>query len=128
LIEEPPQSWGRSPVDTEKRRLGDLLKAITLLKRHGLHATSVVGAYHARRVAPLMAHALLLYQMTSAASLEGIVLFLKPLHNSKIEQRIRETMEVNVATFEFLILGHPVMCPEPGFIKMVCFFPVSFLG
>jgi hypothetical protein len=45
----------------EQRKLGDLLKAITLLKYHGLHATSVVGAYHARRVAPLMTHVLPLY-------------------------------------------------------------------
>jgi hypothetical protein len=41
----------------EKRRLGDLLKAIALLKRHGLHAIGVIRAYHARRVAPLMARA-----------------------------------------------------------------------
>jgi hypothetical protein len=48
-IEEPPESWGWGPVDMDKRRLGDLLKAIVLLKRHNLHATGVVGAYHARR-------------------------------------------------------------------------------
>jgi hypothetical protein len=49
------------PVDMEKRRLDDLLKAIMLLKHHGLHTVSVVGAYHARRVASLMARTLLLY-------------------------------------------------------------------
>jgi hypothetical protein len=32
LIEEPLQSWGWGPIDKEKRRLGDLLKAIVLLK------------------------------------------------------------------------------------------------
>jgi hypothetical protein len=47
---------------------------MTLLKRHDLHATGVVGAYHARRVAPLMVRALPLYRMTPEASLEGTVL------------------------------------------------------
>jgi hypothetical protein len=58
------------------------------LKRHGLHATDVVGAYHTRRVVPLMARMLSLYQMTPAASLEEMVLSQEPLRNSKIEQRI----------------------------------------
>jgi hypothetical protein len=74
LIEEPLESWGWGPVDAEKRRLGDLLKAIALLKLHDLHAIGVVRAYHARRVAPLMACVLLLYQMTPEASLERMVL------------------------------------------------------
>jgi hypothetical protein len=51
------------------------------------------------------------------------VLSREPLHNSEIEQRMREAMEVNTITFEFLILGHLEMRLEPGFIKMVCFFP-----
>jgi hypothetical protein len=59
------------PVNKEKRRLGDLLKAITLLMRHGLHTTGIVGAYHATRVVPLMARALLLHQMMPVALLEG---------------------------------------------------------
>jgi hypothetical protein len=29
-------------------------------------------------------------------------------------------MEMDAARFEFPMSGHPVMCPEPGFIKMVC--------
>jgi hypothetical protein len=74
LIEKSLESWGWGPVNVEKRRLGDLLKAIALLKRHGLHSTSIVEAYHARRVAPRMARALLLYWMTPEASLEGTML------------------------------------------------------
>jgi hypothetical protein len=58
---------------------------MTLLKRHDLHATGVVGAYHARRVAPLMVRALPLYRMTPEASLEGTVLSWELLHNSEIE-------------------------------------------
>jgi hypothetical protein len=29
-------------------------------------------------------------------------------------------MEMDAARFEFPMSRHPVMCPEPGFIKMVC--------
>jgi hypothetical protein len=88
LIKEPPESWGWGPIDAKKRRLGDLLKAIALLKRHGLHATSVVRAYRVRRVAPLMARVLWLYYMMPEVSLEGMVLSREPLRNSKIEHHI----------------------------------------
>jgi hypothetical protein len=54
-----------------------------------------------------MARALLLYQMTPEAPLEGMVLSKEPLHNSKIKQRIREAMEVDAARFEFLIPDIP---------------------
>jgi hypothetical protein len=108
----------------EKRRLGDLLKAVTLLKHHGLHATGITEAYHARRVAPLMVHMLSLYQMALTASLEGTMLSRELLHNSEIEQCILEAMEVNVVTFKFPITGHPVVRPDLSFIEMVCFFLV----
>jgi hypothetical protein len=45
LIEEPPQSWRWGPINKEKMRLGDLLKAIVLLKHHDLHA---IGSERAR--------------------------------------------------------------------------------
>ena len=48
--------------------------AIVFLKSHGLHRTSVIGAYHAMRVALLMARALSLYGMTPGAQLDGTVL------------------------------------------------------
>jgi hypothetical protein len=73
-----------------------------------------------------MVHALPLHQMTPVASLEGTVVSWESLHNSEIEQCIQEAMEVNIITFEFPILGHPVMLSEPGFIEMVCLFPISF--
>ena len=40
------------------------LKAITFLKTHGLQGSDIIGGYHARRVAPLMARVLPLYGMT----------------------------------------------------------------
>jgi hypothetical protein len=112
----------------EKRRMGDLLKAIALLKHHNPRATDVVRVYHVRSVAPLMVRALSLYRMTPEASLEGTVLSREPLYNSEIEQRIWEAMEVDVIRFKFLILGHPVMRLEPNFIEMVCLSFVSLFG
>jgi hypothetical protein len=44
LIEEPWESWGWDPIDAKKRRLGDLLKAIMLLKCHGLHCTTMASS------------------------------------------------------------------------------------
>jgi hypothetical protein len=67
LIEEAPQVWGWGPPEKEKKRIHDHLTTITLLKQHGLHGTGVIRAYHARRVAPLMARALPLYEMTPGA-------------------------------------------------------------
>jgi hypothetical protein len=69
--------------------------------------TSVIGAYHVRRVMLLMARALLLYRMTLGAQLDGTMLARGPLHNSEIVQRIKEAMEESDATFP--ILGHPAM-------------------
>jgi hypothetical protein len=33
---------------------------------------------------------------------------------------------VPIDTFKFLILGHPVMRPDMGFIDLLSLFPVSF--
>ena len=62
LIGEAPQVWSWGPPE-KKGRLRDLLDAITFLKDRGLHGVSVIGAYHMRRVAPLMARVLPLYKM-----------------------------------------------------------------
>ena len=64
LVKEAPPSWPWGPLVKEKKRMHDLLEAITFLKTHGLRRASVIRGYHARRVAPLMARALLLYRMT----------------------------------------------------------------
>jgi hypothetical protein len=63
LIEEALQVWVWRTPDKEKRKFRDHLAAIVRLKQHGLKGTGVIGAYHTRRVAPLMARALLLYGM-----------------------------------------------------------------
>ena len=64
LIKEAQPVWVWGPLEKEKKRLCDLLDAIALLKNHGLHGTGVIGVYHMRRVAPLMARALSLNGMT----------------------------------------------------------------
>jgi hypothetical protein len=56
LIEEAMPVWEWRPPEKEKKRLRDLLDAITLLKCHSLCRTGVIGAYHARRVAVDGAH------------------------------------------------------------------------
>ena len=67
LIEEVPLSWLWGPPVKEKKMMHDLVEAIVFLKTHGLRGTSVIGGYHARRVASLMAHALPLYEMMPGA-------------------------------------------------------------
>ena len=73
LIEEAPQVWSWGPPEKEKR-LRDLLDAIVFLKDRSLHGVGVIGAYHMRSVAPLMAHVVPLYEMTADAQLTGTAL------------------------------------------------------
>ena len=72
----------------KKKRLCDILEAIASLRSHGLHGVSVIAAYHARRVAPLMARALLLFKMMLVVELGGTVLAQGPLRNCEIVQRV----------------------------------------
>ena len=73
----------------------------------------IIGAYHARRVAPLMARALPLYQMVPEASFEGTVLVDEVLPYSEVAQRIKEAMEPLkddasiVLDFVYPVPGHP---------------------
>jgi hypothetical protein len=61
-------------MDKMKKRLARLLAAIAYLKGHTICGASVVGAYHSRRVAPLIAHTLLLYRMVPSVRLEDTTL------------------------------------------------------
>ena len=90
-----------------------------------MKASGIIGAYHARRVVLLMTRALPLYAMVPEASFDGTVLAEGALPNSKIAQRIKEAMELswdNVGAplnFIYLVLGHPLMRPEPGHVVFV---------
>ena len=92
-----------------------------------MKGSGIIGAYHARRVAPLMACRLPLYQMVPEASFEGTALTDEALPPSEVAQRIKEAMEPTkdsigaVLDFMYPVLGHPPMWPEPGFVDFVSF-------
>ena len=62
----------------------DILEAVASLRSCGLHGADIIGAYHARRVAPLMAHALPLFGMMMVVELNETVVAQGSLCNSKI--------------------------------------------
>ena len=78
-----------------------------------MKGSGIIDAYHARRVAPLMARVLSLYQMVLGASIEGTVLADKALPPSEVVQRIKEAMEPTkdsasaVLDFMYSVLGIP---------------------
>ena len=79
LIEEVLGSWKWGVPDKDKKRIKDYLAALQILKERGVKGSGIIGAYHMRRVAPLMSHALPLYLMVPRASLEGTTLVDKVL-------------------------------------------------
>jgi len=95
----------------------DILEAVASLRCRGLCGASVIGAYHLRRVAPLMAHALLLFGMMPVVELSGTIVVQGPVHNSEIAQCIKEVTDESDAVFP--IPGHPVTWAEPGFIELL---------
>ena len=131
LIKEAPDVWRYGPIGREQKRLGDLLKAITTLKGHGLCGTNIVGAYHVRRLAPLMVRALPMYKMTSNSTPEGTMMVVgEALSVNEMAQRIKEVMEcpadpsVDLAPV-YPVLGHPAMRPDMSFIELVSLLQVS---
>jgi len=75
LIEEVPESWRKWGVpEKDKKRIQDHLTAIRILKERGVKGSGIIGAYHIRRVAPLMRHALPLHMMAPRVSLDGTTL------------------------------------------------------
>jgi len=74
LIEEAPDSWKLGVLEKDKKKIRDHLIALRILKERGLKGLGIIGAYHARRVAPLMMRALLLYAMAPEASFHGTAL------------------------------------------------------
>ena len=80
--------------EKDKKKIRDHITAIHILKENDLKGSGVIGAYHARRVAPLMTRALPLYAMVPEASFDGTVLVEDALPNSEIAQRIKEAMEL----------------------------------
>ena len=127
------RKWGVPNKD--KKRIKDHLATLQILKERGVKGSRIIGAYHMRRVAPLMAHVLPLYRMVPGESFEGTVLVDEALAPSEVAQRIKEAMELSKdttgSTLEHVypVPGHPPMRPEPGFLEFVSFFfPVLLLS
>ena len=124
------RKWG--VLEKDKKKIRDHITAIHILKDNDLKGSGVIGAYHARRVAPLMMRALPLYAMAPEASFEGTALAEGTLPNSEIAQRIKEAMEPlrddAGATLDFVypVREHPPMRLELGYVVFV-FFPFSCL-
>jgi len=135
LIIEAPELWLWGCPTPAKKHLADLLVAIRSLKVWGVKGSGIIGAYHARRVAPLMVRVLPLYRMVPGESFEGTVLADEALAPSEVAQRIKEAMELpkdtTSSTLEHVypVPGHPPMQSEPGFLEFVSFFfPVLLLS
>ena len=61
VVEEVPGSWKWGVLTKEKKNINDLLAILRILKDRGVKGMGIIGAYHARRVAPLMARVLPLH-------------------------------------------------------------------
>jgi len=79
--------------------------------------SGIIGAYHARKVAPLMARTLPLHQMVPGALFEGTVLVDEVLPPSEVAQR----KDTTGATLDHVypVSGHPQMRSELGFFEFV---------
>ena len=94
MIEEAPESWKKWGIpEKDKKKIRDHIIAIHMLKENGLKGSGIIGAYHTRRVAPLMMRVLPLYVMMPEASLDGTALVERALPYSKVVQCIKEEME-----------------------------------
>jgi hypothetical protein len=111
--------------------IADHLVTIKILREDSVKGSGIIRAYHMRRVVPLMARPLLMYQMVPVAPLEGTVLVEGPLANSKIAQRLKEVMDSPkdssgaIIKFVYPVPRHLPMRPEPSFIGFISY-PLPF--
>ena len=112
-------------LEKDKKKIRNHITVIHILKENGLKGSGVIGAYHARRVTPLMTRALPLYVMAPEASFDGTALAEGMLPNSEIMQRIKRAMEplwddVGAALdFVYPVPRQPSMRPERGYVVFV---------
>jgi uncharacterized membrane-anchored protein len=74
VIEAILESWGWGISKKDLKRITDHLLAIKILREASVKGSSIIGAYHARRVAPLMARVLPMHRVIHVARLERTVL------------------------------------------------------
>jgi hypothetical protein len=127
VVEAVPDSWGWGVPKKDVKRIIDHLAAIKILRDGDVKESGVIGAYHVRRVAPLMARVLLMHRMVPVARLEGTALIEGPLADSEIAQHLKEVMDAlkdsSGATIEFVypVPRYPPMRPEPSFVSFVSY-------
>jgi hypothetical protein len=73
VIEAILESWGWG-ISKDLKRITDHLVAIKILREASVKGSGIIGAYHARRVAPLMARVLPMHRVIHVARLERTVL------------------------------------------------------
>ncbi|KAG2612080.1 hypothetical protein PVAP13_4KG244210 [Panicum virgatum] len=112
-------SWKFGPKAKDKNRLGSMLAAVLRLRAAGLTGSGVVGAYHTRRVVPVMARPFALFEMVPCIELVGCVVLREPIRNSEVCQRLREALE---APLPYPDPRQPAKLPEPGAIIFSAFF------
>jgi hypothetical protein len=116
---------GMGHPNREMKRIKDHLVAIKILRENGLNGAGIIGAYHQRRLAPLIGHTLPLHQMIPNAPPKGTVLTEDLVVFFEITHCIKDTMDSQEGpastTHDYLfpVPGCPPMRPEPSFIKFV---------
>jgi hypothetical protein len=102
-----------------------------ILRESDIKGSRVIRVYHTRRVASLLARALLMHRVVPVAHLEGTMLAEGPLTNSKIVQHLKVVMDAPkdssgaIIDFVYLVPRHPPMWPEFGFVRFVSY-PLPF--
>ena len=85
-------------LDKDKKKIQDHLSAIRILKERGVKGSGIIGAYHMRRVAPLMRRALPLHMMVPGASLNGTALAVGALPPPKWRNTSRRRWSLHATT------------------------------
>ena len=125
IIKEVPGPWKWGVSDKDKKKIKGHLAALQILKERGMKGSGIIGAYHMRRVAPLMA------ARTSPAPNGHWSITRRDnacrqsAPPSKVAQHIKEAMEPSknyadvVLDFVYPVPGHPPMRPKPGFTDFI---------
>jgi hypothetical protein len=112
--------WKADVPSCDEDKIANHLLAIEILKEHDLKGVGVIGAYHARGVAPLMRRALSLFLMAPDMPREGTTLAKEVPSNDEVVWRMKSAMgntkdlAGNVINTIFPVPGHASMHPKPG--------------
>jgi hypothetical protein len=117
VIDVQPECWRWGVAKDSKAGVEFALEAIRHLKLKGLTGAVVIGSYHQRRFAPLMARRLPMFKVTPAARVVGdTVMAEQPLADAEVTKRVRAA-QGSSATWP--IAGAPAMLPDSGAVDVV---------